>query len=324
MDDAAWNWATQGFTLIDTTAAATLYFEEPLRDQMTRLPIPFVVDGFRIDFDNPDGFVVNRAESGWTDSSIYDFNLKVYRYSSTQGYPKAADYQIEFGEVGIGTSIELPISATRVLPATPVNFKVKNLTTNTFINFGFYERDALPGAEGEFTAFTDRTRTDEIIFLDDSLGITWQFTLIDASPGESRRNPTVGDKVDIKLDIPFTSTDIFEMTMPDDFSRVETRSNESPQIFQLWQNYPNPFNPATTITFSLPQSAFVTLDVFNALGQKVKTLIHEKRQPAVYRTMWDGTNDVGAQVAAGIYFFRVHALGATETFVDSKKMVFLH
>ncbi|MBN1482101.1 T9SS C-terminal target domain-containing protein [candidate division KSB1 bacterium] len=320
--DNTGNWRTRNFSLKDKTAGTMLFTTMPLLDGNTNTPIPYVIDGFRIDFDNPPCFMVKETESGWNDPAIYNFEFKVYRYSRTMGYPEAADYQIEFGEVGIANSVELAISTTRTLPSMPVNFRVKNLTTNTYIHFGFYERDVLAGTEGQFTAFTDRTRADEIIFLDANNVVTWQFILVQTD-AETRRNPGLGDMVKIFLDKPFTSADVFNMTMPDDFVQVEQQTSQRPVTFQLSQNYPNPFNPSTTISYTLPRPAYVKLEIYNAIGQKVRTLVNDAQQAAVHKINWDTTNDYGIKLAAGLYIYQLRAESDTESFVETKKMIIL-
>ncbi|MBU0983518.1 MAG: T9SS type A sorting domain-containing protein [candidate division Zixibacteria bacterium] len=93
-----------------------------------------------------------------------------------------------------------------------------------------------------------------------------------------------------------------------------------PDHFALNQNYPNPFNPTTTILLDIPTKATVTVEVFNVLGQQVKTLLNADLAPqANYRVNWDGTDNSGSQVASGIYFYRMSA----GDFVQTKKMMLL-
>jgi hypothetical protein len=61
-----------------------------------------------------------------------------------------------------------------------------------------------------------------------------------------------------------------------------------PQRFALPQNYPNPFNPGTQIQYDLPRAAHVRLEVFNLLGQKVKTLVDRRELAGSHSVMWDG------------------------------------
>ena len=94
-----------------------------------------------------------------------------------------------------------------------------------------------------------------------------------------------------------------------------------PRRFVLEQNYPNPFNPSTTIRYALPVTSPVDISVFNALGQKVKTLIHLANQPSgSYRVQWDGTDDNGKRAPNGVYFYRMQARGVSLT----RKMLLLN
>jgi hypothetical protein len=82
-----------------------------------------------------------------------------------------------------------------------------------------------------------------------------------------------------------------------------------PTTYKLEQNYPNPFNSSTIIYYEVPdvpgKLAHVTLQVFNILGQKVKTLMKEDQQPGRYFVVWNGTNDSGQKVASGVYIYRL-------------------
>jgi len=82
-----------------------------------------------------------------------------------------------------------------------------------------------------------------------------------------------------------------------------------PREFALRQNYPNPFNPSTTIPFAVPMVeggiAPVSVEIFNALGQRVRTLLDDAVEPGYYRMLWDGRNGNGQTMGTGIYFYRV-------------------
>ncbi len=92
-----------------------------------------------------------------------------------------------------------------------------------------------------------------------------------------------------------------------------------PTQFELAQNYPNPFNPSTEISFSLPTKSHVTIEVFNIVGQKVKTLI-DGQIPAGYHTVsWNGKNELGQPVSSGLYLYKF----TSENNFASKKMLLL-
>lgn len=92
-----------------------------------------------------------------------------------------------------------------------------------------------------------------------------------------------------------------------------------PKSFALRQNAPNPFNPTTVISYDLPKPGHVSLEVFNVLGQKVKTLVNGFQEAGSKDVIWDGTDNSGSAVASGIYFYRI---GAGE-FNATKKMMML-
>jgi len=84
-------------------------------------------------------------------------------------------------------------------------------------------------------------------------------------------------------------------------------------------NYPNPFNPETVISYSLPESGFTELYIYNVLGQKIRSLVFAEQDVGVYRVTWNGRNDANDQVAAGVYYYRIK----TPKFVETKKMILL-
>lgn len=92
-----------------------------------------------------------------------------------------------------------------------------------------------------------------------------------------------------------------------------------PQSYQLSQNYPNPFNPSTTIRFNLPKAEFVSLRVFNILGQLVVTLADRPFSAGANQITWDGKDGRGRRVASGIYLYRID----TKSFTDTRKMILM-
>jgi len=80
-------------------------------------------------------------------------------------------------------------------------------------------------------------------------------------------------------------------------------------VFALHQNSPNPFNPMTTINYEVPAAGVVQVEVFNVTGQLVRSLVNEVKAPGLHSVRWDGTNDTGAGVASGSYYYKVVAGG---------------
>ncbi|MBN2009077.1 T9SS type A sorting domain-containing protein [candidate division KSB1 bacterium] len=115
-----------------------------------------------------------------------------------------------------------------------------------------------------------------------------------------------------------------------DFMKLHTRSrnitnvkkddhHSIPKNFKLSQNYPNPFNPSTTLQYQLPTHQHVRLDVYNVIGQVIRTLVNAQQDAGAYTVHWDGCDNVRNIVASGIYLIRIQA----GNFIATKKMVFL-
>ena len=102
-----------------------------------------------------------------------------------------------------------------------------------------------------------------------------------------------------------------------------TNMDNAPKEYTLYQNYPNPFNPVTQIRFAIPEESRISLEIYNMLGQKVRSLIKgEIFQSGTYDNIfWDSSDDFGNLVANGVYFlvFTVHEKNVQ----DVKKIVFM-
>jgi hypothetical protein len=81
--------------------------------------------------------------------------------------------------------------------------------------------------------------------------------------------------------------------------------NGIPKTFTLSDNYPNPFNPTTMIEYGLPSSSDVRLEIFNLLGQRVRTLVEGNVSAGYHTAVWDGRNDMGQSLQSGVYFYRL-------------------
>ena len=90
-----------------------------------------------------------------------------------------------------------------------------------------------------------------------------------------------------------------------------------PMTIKLHQNYPNPFNPETTLTYELPQTMWVKLEVYNITGQKVSTLVNSKQSVGQYSVKWHGKDDSGNHLSSGVYLYRLQA----GSFVQSHQML---
>lgn len=99
----------------------------------------------------------------------------------------------------------------------------------------------------------------------------------------------------------------------------ELEGRDLPSDFELNQNYPNPFNLETEIEFALPRSSHVKIEVYNVIGQKIRTLVNEHLAVGRKTITWFGNDDSGDAVASGIYFYKMTA----DEFSSTRKMILL-
>lgn len=90
--------------------------------------------------------------------------------------------------------------------------------------------------------------------------------------------------------------------------------NKTSNNFDFFQNYPNPFKHSTTIQFSIPEQAFVKLEVFNSLGEKVSLLVSENLSAGTYEYNWAAKG-----LQSGTYFYTL----TSGSFTQTKKMILL-
>lgn len=113
-----------------------------------------------------------------------------------------------------------------------------------------------------------------------------------------------GDQIPAKYDTP---TDVLQI------------HGLQPTTPHLAPNYPNPFNAQTTIPYSLSEQTQARLEIFNMMGQRVRTLVDEEQQPGSYLALWDGRSNTGGELASGVYFYRLQA----GTFDQMRRMTLL-
>lgn len=99
---------------------------------------------------------------------------------------------------------------------------------------------------------------------------------------------------------------------------------DTPTTFSLCQNFPNPFNPQTTIRFDLPTEGWVELSVYNAVGQKVKTLIDRHTSSGYHSVIWHADNEGGENVKSGVYFYKLKVTSSNANlFEQTRKLLLL-
>ncbi len=121
-----------------------------------------------------------------------------------------------------------------------------------------------------------------------------------------------------------SSVSVIACSSPTDVEFEESQVTVSD--FSISQNFPNPFNASTVMQFTVHSSRLTenspihtTLDIYNILGQKVKSLVNESKYPGTYQAVWDGKDDKGHNLATGIYLYRLKVGSSSQV----KKMLLL-
>ncbi|MEG8947318.1 hypothetical protein [Rosettibacter firmus] len=273
-----------------------------------------VIDGFQMSLENVQDISINNLKTKWNDPDIYSFNFDTFTYLTIKGVTKPSDYKIIIGEQGLSTSKDTTILG-RKFSAIPVNFKVINTTENKEIEFLFSERD---GTDGKLSIDPVSGRADAIYFLEkDKNGkktFTWQFAL----NLKGKRNPQAGDTLNIILNKPFLSYDVYNFKMKSSSISIDKAKEELDRIRVV----PNPYvaaetwEPRNTYTsgrgpreihfINLP--AKCTIRIFNVSGALIKTIEHDS--PYENGTeIWDVLSDEKFEIAYGIYVYHVDAPG---------------
>ena len=94
---------------------------------------------------------------------------------------------------------------------------------------------------------------------------------------------------------------------------------EKPSVFYLAQNYPNPFNPETKISYSALTNSQVVLEVYNANGQKVATLVNEYKEAGSYSVKWSGRDKFNHLLPSGLFIYQL----ILDNVILTKKMLFI-
>ncbi|MCK4524540.1 T9SS type A sorting domain-containing protein, partial [candidate division WOR-3 bacterium] len=100
---------------------------------------------------------------------------------------------------------------------------------------------------------------------------------------------------------------------------VLANGKPKPTTYMISQNYPNPFNGRTMIDYAIPMRAEVSLSIYDVTGKLIKTLVKEKQDVNYYRVVWDGKDNRGSLVSAGVYFYKM----TSGSFDKSMKMMYL-
>jgi hypothetical protein len=263
-------------------------------------------DGIRLLIRDFEQAVVDQENTVWSvGSSTLDISISLPSINLgneiLEGFPHPADYKISIFDHVVDTS-----STTLGAAAIPMMFTVWNLTEDIKADIIFIE--------------TDNNQTislfDEIFILEPDpqgvLRLTWSIFF---SGTQNDSPPMPGDEFVFRTLKPLTSEDVYEFRVIP--TSVRDNSAPIPRVLTLFQNYPNPFNPTTTIAYSLAYRSKVVLTIYNLLGQEVKKLINKIQTPGNKWITWDGRDNQGDIVGAGVFIYTIR----TGTRIEARKMV---
>jgi len=119
----------------------------------------------------------------------------------------------------------------------------------------------------------------------------------------------------------FQHTDYLYLAEGNVTSIDESKSELQPEQFELFQNYPNPFNPVTSIQYAVSSRQFITLKVYDVLGNEITTLVNEEKLPGTYEVEFNSHSGLSGirKLSSGMYFYTLNAGNYSET----KKMILL-
>ncbi len=217
-----------------------------------------------------------------------------------------------------GTDTVIYNSKTKILSdwkTEGVAFKFLSGNMNALKMFVYYSGY---GVDSSFWSWMTQGKLDSLLITDPTDPNVDDPVLI---PSFSSKTLAVGDSAIYYVSVGYgKNKTILEANMAiadlkyNQFTSVNSNTNNVPSNYSLKQNYPNPFNPSTIISYQIPKSGHVTLKVYNAIGKEVATLVNAERTAGKYSV------DFKAQsLTSGLYFYSIQS----GSFHETKKMIFL-
>lgn len=231
----------------------------------------------------------------------------------------AREGQSEFRLDSTNVSITKAMILSSPYPVTRTGLAENAVQAGQTHCLSVYPDNPLAGANQVVIRYDDADLKLGDMYLGDESSLA-VYHWIDAITGWTLIGGTV-DTVQNTIYAPITQTGVYAAFTTQIITDVadDEHGDILPYRFDLSQNYPNPFNPVTTIKYSLPQRSYVTIEVFNVLGQKVRTLVDREESAGSYSITWDGTGSSGQTVSTGVYLYRFQA----GEHVETKKMLLL-
>ena len=276
---------------------------------------------FTVDVDDNDTTGYPLRQGGyWPDSKGYDMNMEVEFYDGTYNtghylnheYLTKADYEANWEN-------DLAQGIVRLAPgsydwysqwvmfedSSYVVVEDKGPVYQGIITIAVSEDGHEAEMAAPFFGFLKTPEGDNIVDVNRNIIVS---ASLEASGELSEEAARLGYEPGSKSVWGSNTAEPFQYYVKSSIVSVENKTELIPESITLRQNYPNPFNPSTQINFSIPQNMNVNLSVYNALGQKVKTLKNEMMTAGTHTVQFDGSS-----LSSGIYYYRLISSGTVQT-----------
>jgi hypothetical protein len=304
---------TRHFTVTDVTENKVELSESRLFNESDEIPI---IDGFQLRMQNERIVQLNSVLSGWSRGEVFPFVFEPVSFPGVVGEARPNDYRLIMTDGRTTTSKDTTIGGFP-LPGIPAAFSIERLSDNQPVEFAFVE---IHGNDGRFSVNpTNSNFSDTILLLERNasgqLAYTWQITMRLKPSGV---NPEPGDTLNIRLNKPFLSQDIYRFGMKGPNVSMDIAREAMDDIRVV----PNPYIAAETWeprnTFSSGRGpreihfinlpARCTIRIFSVDGTLVDIIEHDA--PVADGTaIWDVLSKENLDIAYGIYFYHVEAPG---------------
>jgi hypothetical protein len=259
---------------------------------------------------------------GTNDTSLLSLDYEIvfdgtmnYSYRVTSGGQLATLYGAKNYDIADHPANPNPGSSEPFTIRVP--FKVKTISDQKRINLIVYDFAGNPEVDDPFRTWNNMDGMHTYFIVSD-----YSFDPLDIESEEVRNAAThdmiwyyhdweIGDTLKVFYQNPTTTSDKYIFTAPPRFNKEDFRA---PDNFELFHNYPNPFNPNTTIKFQLPKPNVVKLEIFNILGQRMRTLANEYFEAGTHYIQFNGSG-----LSSGVYFYSIES----GNYFDVKKMLLL-
>ena len=222
---------------------------------------------------------------------------------------------IEGAVASVRHALDVKLDAI-VSPATNPPFGATEKVSVSLTNLGTIYRSGLPVGyrlQGPFGTTASENTGSVVILPGQQSKFNFQKTIDMRATGQYKLDVYVSASGDVN-----STNDTLSITIQNGVSAIGDE-DAVPSSFAMHQNYPNPFNPETSIAFDLPIASRVRLTLYNAIGQKVRTLLADYFAAGRHSAKWDGKDDHGIAAPSGLYFYKIQA----GDFAAMKKLILM-